>query len=47
MTSENGAQESLTDGLTTQIWEVLLIVKANFPRGTTNQKHHPGLVGTP
>ena len=27
--------------VTYQIWVLLLIVKANFPRGTTNQKHYP------
>ena len=27
--------------VTYQIWELLLIVKANFPRGMTNQKHYP------
>ena len=27
--------------VTTQIW-VVLLVEANFPPGTTNQKHYPG-----
>ena len=27
--------------VTYQIWVLLLIVKADFPRGTTNQKHYP------